>query len=73
MGRVAAQGDMRPMAGNATARGDGRPAAHPRRPRRRSTRKADLSFDTSGKALANSFAQLRVAVRDALDSSADDR
>jgi XRE family aerobic/anaerobic benzoate catabolism transcriptional regulator len=62
MQRVVAQGDLRPMSGNQEAMEDlkrilaGRAAFYG---------KADLSFDTSGKALAESFPGLRAALRDA--------
>jgi XRE family transcriptional regulator, aerobic/anaerobic benzoate catabolism transcriptional regulator len=64
MGRVLAQGDVRPVAGNAEAMDDlkrilaGRAAFYS---------KADLSFDTSGKPLAEAFDGLRAAVRAALN------
>ncbi|MFO1316412.1 MAG: helix-turn-helix transcriptional regulator [Burkholderiales bacterium] len=56
MKRVIAQGDLRPMAGNTEAMADlkrilaGREAAYGR---------ADLTFDTSGKALADAYLELR--------------
>jgi XRE family transcriptional regulator, aerobic/anaerobic benzoate catabolism transcriptional regulator len=56
MKRVVAQGDTRPMAGNAEAMGDlqrilaGREAAYAR---------ADVTFDTGGKPLAESYLALR--------------
>ena len=59
MKRVIAQGDLRPMAGNAEAMSDlkrilaGREAAYA---------KADLTFDTAGKTLAESYLGLRAAV-----------
>jgi XRE family transcriptional regulator, aerobic/anaerobic benzoate catabolism transcriptional regulator len=62
MQRVIAQGDLRPMSGNQEAMEDlkrilaGRAAFYG---------KADLAFDTSGKALAESFPALREAVRGA--------
>ena len=61
MGRVAAQGDTRPMAASKEAMDDlrrilsGRAAFYS---------KADLSVDTSGQDLAHSFAALRGAVRE---------
>jgi XRE family transcriptional regulator, aerobic/anaerobic benzoate catabolism transcriptional regulator len=61
MNRVLAQGDLRPMAGNAEAMSDlkrilaGREEFYA---------KADLAFSTSGKPLARCFAELRAAVRD---------
>ncbi len=61
MGRVAAQGDTRPMAASKEAMDDlrrilsGRAAFYS---------KADLSVDTSGQDLAHSFALLRGAVRE---------
>jgi XRE family aerobic/anaerobic benzoate catabolism transcriptional regulator len=63
MQRVMAQGDLRPMAGSSEAMEDlrrilaGRSAFYGR---------ADLSFDTGGKSQAESFAQLREAVRASL-------
>lgn len=63
MQRVIAQGDLRPMSGNQEAMKDlerilaGRAAFYG---------KADLAFDTSGKALAESFPALRDALRAAL-------
>jgi XRE family aerobic/anaerobic benzoate catabolism transcriptional regulator len=60
---VIAQGDLRPMSGNEEAMEDlkrilaGRAAFYG---------KADLAFDTSGKALAESFPALRDALRAAL-------
>jgi XRE family aerobic/anaerobic benzoate catabolism transcriptional regulator len=59
MQRVMAQGDLRPMAGSAEAMDDlrrilaGRSALYAR---------ADLSFDTSGQPLTESFTQLREAL-----------
>lgn len=63
MGRVAAQGDTRPMAASKEAMDDlrrilaGRAAFYS---------KADLSVDTSGRDLAQSFHALRSAVREAM-------
>ena len=63
LGRVAAQGDMRPMAGSKEALEDlkrileGRSAFYA---------KADLSFDTSAQALEDSFLALRVQIRQTL-------
>ncbi|RTD92409.1 helix-turn-helix domain-containing protein [Variovorax atrisoli] len=63
MGRVAAQGDTRPMAASKEAMEDlrrilnGRAAFYS---------KADLSVDTSGKTLPQSFQALRVAVRQSM-------
>lgn len=63
LGRVAAQGDMRPMAGSKEALEDlkrileGRSAFYA---------KADLAFDTSAQSLDDSFAALRTQVRQAL-------
>ncbi len=60
MSRVVEQGDLRPMAGNQEAMDDlrrileGRAAFYG---------KADLSFDTSGKTLSESFSGLREALR----------
>lgn len=67
MQRVIAQGDLRPMSGNEEAMEDlkrilaGRSAFYG---------KADLVFDTSGKALGESFPALRDAVRSALAKAA---
>lgn len=66
MGRVAAQGDTRPMAASKEAMDDlrrilaGRAAFYS---------KADLGVDTSGKDLAQSFQSLRTAVREAMTRS----
>ncbi|GAA4343464.1 helix-turn-helix transcriptional regulator [Variovorax defluvii] len=63
MGRVAAQGDTRPMAASKEAMDDlrrilaGRAAFYS---------KADISVDTSGKDLPHSFQALRTAVREAM-------
>jgi len=63
MGRVAAQGDTRPMAASKEAMEDlrrilnGRAAFYS---------KADLSVDTSGKSLAQSFQTLRAATRQSM-------
>ncbi|MDN8612321.1 helix-turn-helix transcriptional regulator [Variovorax ginsengisoli] len=63
MGRVAAQGDTRPMAASKEAMDDlrrilsGRAAFYS---------KADLNVDTGGQDLAQSFARLRTAVREAM-------
>ena len=63
MGRVAAQGDTRPMAASKEAMEDlrrilnGRAAFYS---------KADLSVDTSGKSLAQSFQALRAATRQSM-------
>jgi XRE family aerobic/anaerobic benzoate catabolism transcriptional regulator len=63
LGRVAAQGDMRPMAGSKEALEDlkrileGRSAFYA---------KADLTFDTSAQPLDDSFVALRTQVRQAL-------
>lgn len=63
MGRVLAQGDLRPMAGNDEAMDDlrrilaGRAAFYG---------KADLAFDTGGKTVDAAFAGLRAALRDAI-------
>ena len=63
MARVAAQGDLRPMAASDEAMDDlrrilaGRAAFYS---------KADLSVDTSGQPLEHSFQKLRAAVREAL-------
>jgi XRE family aerobic/anaerobic benzoate catabolism transcriptional regulator len=68
MGRVAAQGDTRPMAASKEAMDDlrrilsGRAAFYS---------KADISVDTSGRSLAQSFELLRGAVRETMNSGAD--
>ncbi|CAN7156335.1 MULTISPECIES: helix-turn-helix transcriptional regulator [unclassified Variovorax] len=67
MGRVAAQGDTRPMAASKEAMDDlrrilaGRAAFYS---------KADLSVDTSGQGLAQSFRALRTTVREAMSRAA---
>ncbi|MEJ8823167.1 helix-turn-helix transcriptional regulator [Variovorax humicola] len=67
MGRVAAQGDTRPMAASKEAMDDlrriltGRAAFYS---------KADLTVDTSGRDLAQSFQALRAAVRESLSEPA---
>ena len=73
MGRVEEQGDMRPMAGNRHRQEAMDDLRRILAARQAFYGKADLSFDTSGKPLATSFAQLRIAVRDAVGTSADDR
>jgi XRE family aerobic/anaerobic benzoate catabolism transcriptional regulator len=66
MQRVAAQGDMRPMAASSEAMADlksilaGRSAFYS---------KADMRFDTSAQPLAQSFEQLRDAVRHAIGAA----
>jgi XRE family aerobic/anaerobic benzoate catabolism transcriptional regulator len=68
MKRVEAQGDLRPMSGNRQeAMEDLRLILAARRA---FYDKADLAFDTSGKPLTESFAQLRNAVRAALETGA---
>ncbi|HXU67404.1 MAG TPA: helix-turn-helix transcriptional regulator [Casimicrobiaceae bacterium] len=67
MARVLAQGDLRPMAGNARAMDDlkrilaGRESMY---------RKADVVIDTSGETPRQSFVKLRAAVAPAFDSHA---
>ena len=67
MGRVAAQGDTRPMAASREAMDDlrrildGRAAFYS---------KADLRVDTSGKTLQQAFEALRTTVRAAMDAEA---
>lgn len=64
MRRVETQGDLRPMAGNRQeAMEDLRQILAARRA---FYSKADLTFDTSGKTLADGFAELRLAVRAAV-------
>jgi XRE family aerobic/anaerobic benzoate catabolism transcriptional regulator len=71
MRRVEEQGDLRPMAGNRQeAMEDLRRILAARQA---FYGKADLSFDTSGKSLADTFAQLRAAVRAAVETSAQTR
>lgn len=60
MGRVVAQGDTRPMAGNAEAMADLRRILAGRIPL---YRKADVTVDTAGKPVARAFADLMKAVR----------
>lgn len=67
MGRVIAQGDNRPMAGNAEAMGDLRRILAGRSP---FYAKADLTFDTSGQSLEQSLAGLREAIDFALADEA---
>jgi XRE family aerobic/anaerobic benzoate catabolism transcriptional regulator len=68
MKRVEAQGDLRPMAGNRQeAMEDLRLILAARHA---FYGKADLAFDTSGKPLAEAFAQLRGSVRSALEGGA---
>ncbi|HEX6792228.1 MAG TPA: helix-turn-helix transcriptional regulator [Casimicrobiaceae bacterium] len=67
MARVLAQGDLRPMAGNARAMDDlkrilaGRESMY---------RRADVVIDTSGETPRQSFAKLRVAVATVFDTRA---
>ena len=67
MARVLAQGDLRPMAGNARAMDDlkriltGREAMY---------RKADVVVDTSGETVRQSFVKLRAAVAPAFEARA---
>jgi XRE family aerobic/anaerobic benzoate catabolism transcriptional regulator len=60
MRRVEAQGDLRPMSGNQEAMEDLRRILAAREP---FYSKADVAFDTTGKTLAEAFAELRAAVR----------
>jgi XRE family aerobic/anaerobic benzoate catabolism transcriptional regulator len=66
MSRVLAQGDYRPMAGNAEAMDDlrrilaGRTAFYA---------KADIEFDTSGISVEESLAGLRAAIAEAMQRS----
>jgi XRE family aerobic/anaerobic benzoate catabolism transcriptional regulator len=66
MSRVEAQGDMRPMAGNRREAMDD--LRRILAARQAFYGKADLSFDTSGKTLADSFARLKVTVHAALEA-----
>ena len=60
MARVLAQGDLRPMQGNAEAMEDLKRILDAREPL---YRKADVTLDTSGEDPAQSLARLRQAVR----------
>jgi XRE family aerobic/anaerobic benzoate catabolism transcriptional regulator len=71
MGRVEAQGDLRPMSGNRQEAMDD--LRRILAARQGFYRKADLSFDTSGKPLAAAFEQLCSAVHDALLTGAADQ
>ena len=70
MRRVVAQGDLRPMAGNLEAMDDlkrilaGREAFYA---------KADLAFDTDGKALADAFLELRACILQRVPEQNHDR
>ena len=59
MRRVVAQGDLRPMAGNLEAMADLKRILAGREP---FYAKADLAFDTGGKALADAYLELRAGV-----------
>ena len=59
MRRVVAQGDMRPMAGNLEAMDDLKRILAGREP---FYAKADLAFDTDGKALADAYLELRSSI-----------
>ena len=61
MNRVVAQGDLRPMSGNREAMADLKLILSERTP---FYAKADLRFDTAGKALEPCFAELREALSD---------
>lgn len=63
MGRVAAQGDLRPMAGNAEAMDDLKGILAHRNP---FYAKAELHLDTSAKPIVETFLSLRAMVRRAL-------
>jgi XRE family transcriptional regulator, aerobic/anaerobic benzoate catabolism transcriptional regulator len=63
MARVAAQGDMRPMAGNKEAMADLKSILASRAP---FYAKADLHLDTSAAPLEDTFAKLRLMTREAL-------
>jgi len=63
MGRVAAQGDMRPMAASKEAMEDLKRILEGRAP---FYSKADLAFDTSAQPLEDAFQALRLQVRQAL-------
>lgn len=67
MSRVVAQGDTRPMAGNIEAMADLKRILTVREP---FYAKADMTFDTRGKALADAHAELRDAVRARVESVA---
>jgi XRE family transcriptional regulator, aerobic/anaerobic benzoate catabolism transcriptional regulator len=66
MGRVEAQGDMRPMAGNLHRQEAMEDLRRILAARQAFYGKADLACDTSGKTLADAFAQLTSAVRTAV-------
>jgi XRE family transcriptional regulator, aerobic/anaerobic benzoate catabolism transcriptional regulator len=59
MRRVVAQGDLRPMAGNLEAMDDLKRILAGREP---FYAKADLLFDTGGKALADTYLELRTSL-----------
>ncbi len=67
MARVVAQGDMRPMAGNAEAMEDLRQILQEREAL---YARADASFDTAGKTLDASFSQLLQAVKKSVGQTA---
>jgi len=60
MKRVIAQGDLRPMAGNAEAMSDLKRILAGREP---AYSRADLTFDTSGRTLAETHVELRAALQ----------
>jgi XRE family aerobic/anaerobic benzoate catabolism transcriptional regulator len=66
MRRVEGQGDLRPMAGNQEAMEDLRRILASREP---FYAKADLTFDTSKKKLADAFAELCASVREGLTAA----
>jgi XRE family aerobic/anaerobic benzoate catabolism transcriptional regulator len=66
MQRVEAQGDLRPMSGNQEAMEDLRRILAAREP---FYGKADVAFDTTGKTLAEAFAELRAAARAGLEAA----
>lgn len=67
MKRVIAQGDLRPMAGNAEAMVDLKRILGSRE---EAYARADLTFDTSGKTLAATYLELRTALLPRLDVAA---
>jgi XRE family transcriptional regulator, aerobic/anaerobic benzoate catabolism transcriptional regulator len=66
MRRVEAQGDLRPMSGNQEAMEDLRRILAAREP---FYSKADAAFDTTGKTLAEAFAELRAVTRAGLEAA----
>jgi len=67
MRRVVAQGDLRPMAGNLEAMDDLKRILAGREP---FYAKADLAFDTEGRALADAYLELRSSIRQRIPKAA---